>query len=84
MFYSRAVEERIGKMEKNVYVNLIKDCVCSLLLLVKTLYEMHTKIPKYGVAKDTKEGWQMIQNRGWRKNGWQVYYDQIYMLKNCF
>ena len=62
MFYSRAVEERIGKMEKNVYVNLIKDCVCSLLLLVKTLYEMHTKNTeiwggkryKRGVANDTK------------------------------
>ena len=25
------------------------------------------------MAKDTKKGWQMIQNRGWQMYGWQIY-----------
>ena len=25
------------------------------------------------MAKDTKAGWQMIQNRGWQMYGWQIY-----------
>ena len=27
---------------------------------------------KYGVAKDRKEGWQMIQNMGWQMSEWQL------------
>ena len=35
------------------------------------------------MAKDTKKGWQMIQNRGWQMYGWQIYahrYIYVYLF----